>query len=244
MTCGDSIAACSLQLDVLRTEVVEQPGARAEQHRHELDLDLVDEPDVQELLADARAHQQHVTFAGGRLSVLERARERAVDEPERAARHRQVVPRLVGEHEAGHRERDVAPGLQPEVERPTPDHHRPDGGRRLPCDLGVLPPLVALVEQPLVQPFPAPAHRMLGPHVRARHEAVQRHRGSQHHLAHHVPSRSTITSAHRADRHPSASSISGIRTPGARRTHRSGRPVRASPDGFGHWRGSQGGRYG
>ena len=43
-----------LELDVLSAQVLEHLGAAPEQHRHEVDGDLVDEPGCDVLLADAR----------------------------------------------------------------------------------------------------------------------------------------------------------------------------------------------
>jgi hypothetical protein len=61
-----------LQLAVLVAEVLEHPGAAAKEHGHEVDLDLVDQPDGQVLLADARpTHHADILVAGGGLRQLQ-----------------------------------------------------------------------------------------------------------------------------------------------------------------------------
>src|SRR5215217_5843346 len=60
-----------LELDVLAAEVLEHPGAAVEQHGHEVDGDLVDQPGPDVLLPDIRpAHHSDVLVAGGCLCLL------------------------------------------------------------------------------------------------------------------------------------------------------------------------------
>jgi hypothetical protein len=63
-----------LELDVGVAEVLEHASAAAEQHRNEVDLDLVDQPGVEDLLADARpTHHPDGPLSGGGPHLLELA---------------------------------------------------------------------------------------------------------------------------------------------------------------------------
>ena len=68
--------ANALELEVRALEVVEQPRASSEEHRHDVQLHLVDEPRSEELLGDVRATRQTDVLAAGSLFGL---RERRLD---------------------------------------------------------------------------------------------------------------------------------------------------------------------
>jgi len=74
--------------------VVEQAAAGAEQNRHQVELDLVEQAGAEQLLGDAGAVCKDVLAAGCCF-----ARPSAVISGD------EVLVRLVGEHEAGHRDR-------------------------------------------------------------------------------------------------------------------------------------------
>src|SRR5919106_3842168 len=59
-----------VELDVFGREALEQAPALAEQHRHELDLEDVEQPGLQALLGCVGAVQQDVPIARGRLCPL------------------------------------------------------------------------------------------------------------------------------------------------------------------------------
>src|SRR6266536_6674058 len=52
-------------------QILEQPRAGAEQHRHEMHMNLVDAAGTQQLLADAGAEHVDVLVTGGGLCELE-----------------------------------------------------------------------------------------------------------------------------------------------------------------------------
>src|SRR4051794_2563350 len=69
-----------LEEDVVADEVTEVADARAEEHRHLADADLVDQAEVDRLLDDVGARDRDEPVAGDRLRlsdpVLDAARER------------------------------------------------------------------------------------------------------------------------------------------------------------------------
>src|SRR4029453_446072 len=73
----------ALQVDRPDAEVVEQADATPEQHRHQVDVDLVQESRSDALLHDAGRAHPHVLVAGDRLGLREGAFQAVGDEPER-----------------------------------------------------------------------------------------------------------------------------------------------------------------
>jgi hypothetical protein len=70
-----------LEPDVLAAKVLEHSVAAAEEHAHEMDPDLVDQPGRDVLPADARpAHYADVLVTGGDLRLLECALDAVGDE--------------------------------------------------------------------------------------------------------------------------------------------------------------------
>src|SRR4051794_15324123 len=66
--------ADALELDLLRSEVVEETAALAEEHRDEMDLDLVEHAGGERELRDPGAMDQHVLVSGGPLGLGHRGR--------------------------------------------------------------------------------------------------------------------------------------------------------------------------
>jgi hypothetical protein len=66
----------ALQLDVLGTALVEETASLAEEHRDEMDLELVEEPCGEGTLRDARPVDQHVLVAGSVLGISHSGLER------------------------------------------------------------------------------------------------------------------------------------------------------------------------
>src|SRR4051812_42224320 len=58
---------------VAPVELGEVGHALAEEHRHQADPDLVDEPELQRLLDDGRAHDRDVLVAGELTGLLDRS---------------------------------------------------------------------------------------------------------------------------------------------------------------------------
>jgi hypothetical protein len=81
--------------------VLEHPGAAAEQHRDQVDRELVDQAGPHELLAGVgAAHHRHVLVAGGVASLLEGVLDSSGDEGVDAV-GRRVGGLVVGEDEDG-----------------------------------------------------------------------------------------------------------------------------------------------
>ncbi len=175
------------QLDAIAARVVEEPGSGPEQHRCQLELYLVHEPGSHELTGDVRpAHHEDVPLFRRLPRPPDRALESVGDEGEGPARHGQLLPVLMGDHEARRGERRVLPQAHPHVEGPPAHHHRPRRGGQIPMHLGVHIPVGVVVEQPFVEPLTAPAHGLFDADVGPGDEAVKRHRDVQKNRCHEI----------------------------------------------------------
>jgi hypothetical protein len=90
--------AGGLELDVFADEVLEHPGAAPEEHRHEVDPDLIHQTRLDELPPDLGAAHHGDVLVPGRLRLFERAfdavRDKGVHTP-----FGDSLGRLVGEDE-------------------------------------------------------------------------------------------------------------------------------------------------
>ena len=188
-------------------EVVEEARTAAEEHRDDVQLELVQQSRGQVLPGDMAAAPQHdVLAAGGLLGLLERGLDSVGDEVERGpSRHLHRITRVMGEDEHGvvvgrvvtppARPLLVAPGTTPGRAEHVPAHHR--GADVLPrlleyrCALVHLAPLLAVGSapggqrnHPVVEPLATLAERVLLTLVRAGDETVQRDRDMTPELAH------------------------------------------------------------
>jgi hypothetical protein len=166
--------------------LLEQADATAEQHRHQMDIKLIDQAGGQALAPGRAPHHDHVPVPCGRPRPLQGRGEPVGDKREGSAGHAQVTAWPVGEHETGHRKRDVSPVPQPHVEDAPPHDDRADTGKQFPDDPGVrrvrrarrgdARSLSVRREHPLVQPLAVltdrPAFRVI---IRSRDEPVDRH---------------------------------------------------------------------
>src|SRR5690606_846561 len=93
-----------LKLDGRLAEMVEQPLPAPQQHRHQGDVDLVEEPGPQVLLDDAgSAADRHVLVARGGAGLVQGGLDPVGNEGERrAAFFDQRLSRAVGYHEDRH----------------------------------------------------------------------------------------------------------------------------------------------
>jgi hypothetical protein len=97
----------ALQLDVLGREVVEETTPLAEEHRDEMDLELVEDAGSERELRGCGAVDQHVLVARSRLRLGHRGLDVVQIRDQRPPRHFAV------KHGCGH---DVSlPGLRPTV---------------------------------------------------------------------------------------------------------------------------------
>ena len=163
-----------LQFDVIGGEPVEHPDATAQQHRHQIDLDLIEQARGDHLLHGFTAHHLDGASAGGGPGRGDRLIDAAGDEGEASAGHHQCVVRSMGHHEAGDRIGDVRPDRSPDIEGSPAQHHGADR-----CPLLLRDLLVAWVlwvgKQPAVQQLSALTQWVGGAGVGAGHEAVQGH---------------------------------------------------------------------
>jgi hypothetical protein len=185
--------AGTLQLDGLCAEMVEQPRACAEQHGHEVDLDLVQDPGSETLLGEVgAANEPDVLAASGRLGLFERGLEAVGDEGVgRPSLLGHRLSRAVGEDEDRHAERGVvSPGYFPGVKHRPSHQQRPGAAGQFAENVSVSVARVAAFAEvghpghPLVQPFTAVTHGLSGTGVRAGDEAVERHREAHVDLYH------------------------------------------------------------
>src|SRR4051812_25850549 len=90
-----------LELDIAAAEVVEQARATTEQHGHDVQLELVEEPGGQVLVDDLGAAPEHdVLTVRGLFGLLERPLDAVGDEViGRAAVHRHRLTGVVGDDE-------------------------------------------------------------------------------------------------------------------------------------------------
>jgi predicted ester cyclase len=192
-------------------EVVEEAGTATEQHRNDVQLELVQQPRGQILLDDLAAAPQHDVFgAGGLLCLFERGLDSVGDEVERRpSLHLDRITRVMGEDEHGvvvgrvvtppARPLLVSPGTTAGRAEHVPAHHR--GADVLPRFLDYPSALVHLAaflavglapggqrNHPAMEPLAALAERVLLALVRAGDETVQRDRDMTPKLAHRASS--------------------------------------------------------
>src|SRR6266511_356074 len=184
--------------------MIEQPDTGNEQHRREVDLYLVEQPGAKTLLRNARAHEAHVLFAGGRLRLLDGAVYTVGDEDETALARWHMFRDVVRQHEHWQPgQRPVsAPGVRDVVGSPTGHdrstildqlfeylgtaagelegrhRHTPTRGLPVVANRGVA------VEVPIEQPPTAVAQRPPATVVRTGDETIERHRKSCDHPGH------------------------------------------------------------
>jgi hypothetical protein len=81
-------------------EVLEQPGTAVQDHRGEVQEQLVDQPGRQRLLDDAgAAHDVHQLVPSGHDRLLDGVLDALGDEPERGVALHDHLVRAVGDHE-------------------------------------------------------------------------------------------------------------------------------------------------
>src|ERR1700754_3766774 len=195
----------------IRVEVVEEARTATEQHRNDVQLELVQQSRCQVLLSDVAAAPQHdVLAAGGLLCLLERGLDSVGDEVERGpSLHLHRITRVMGEDEHGvvvgrvvtppARPLLVAPGTTTDGAEHVPAHHPGadvlDRLLEYRCALVHLAPLLTVGSakgsqrnHPVVEPLATLAERVLLALVRAGHETVQRDRDVTPELAHRASS--------------------------------------------------------
>ena len=188
-------------------EVVEEPGTAAEQHRHDVELELVQQPRCQVLPTDVTAAPERHVLAVGRLPCpFERGLDPVGDEVERGpSLHLHRITRVVGDDEHGVVVRRVlAPPARPPLVAPGTTADRPEhvsahhAGAdvldrfleypralvHLAALLAVGPAPAGQRNHPVVEPLTALAERVLLALVRPRDETVQRDRDVTPKLAH------------------------------------------------------------
>src|SRR4029453_19276700 len=88
-----------LQLGSFITKVLEQPYAAAKERRHEVDLDLVEEPGAKAFLRDARPHHTHVLVTRCCLGLFDCALYAVCDERVRRLAFWDFLRHVVGHDE-------------------------------------------------------------------------------------------------------------------------------------------------
>ena len=86
--------ACSLQFDWIRSRVVEQADPVTEQHRHEVNVQLVQKALSDALLGDIRTHHGDVLVTGGRGRLRDGGCDAVSDERDRPLARYQVLGAL------------------------------------------------------------------------------------------------------------------------------------------------------
>ena len=114
------------QFDVLGPEVIKQADAGTEQHRHDVELDLVEQPGSKALLRDARTHQADVLVTCLRLCLLYGALYPVCDKGVRDLSLWHDIRDGVRQHEQRNTGKRSVPtlGVRDVVGRP-PSHDRP-----------------------------------------------------------------------------------------------------------------------
>src|SRR5688500_7123297 len=120
--------SCSLQFELLIAEIVEQSAAIAEQDGYKMNLYLVEQPEFQELLNDARTGRNQYVFVTRRSSGLFSGACDAVTHKgkRRASFLDQFFPTAMREHEHGFVEwRVIAPMRFSEIKHAPAHQHGP-----------------------------------------------------------------------------------------------------------------------
>ena len=93
--------ADDLEIGGLDREVIEEADPLAKKQRHEVDVDLVDEPSIERLLEDGRRADLDVLLAGSLPRLADGALDAIGDEDERRSLMRPIIGDGVCQHEAG-----------------------------------------------------------------------------------------------------------------------------------------------
>jgi hypothetical protein len=173
-----------LELEMLVAELLEHPRAASEQHRDEVNRELVDQSRFDVLAPGLRAaHHGHILVAGCRSGLLERGLDPADEGVHASLGH--IVWRAVGHHEDRYTGLAGGPVRAPPRQRvvvgaPASDHRAgagdPVGEHRAVA--------LILTERPLDELQAPVAHRLLWALVRGGHEAIEGHADVEENLAH------------------------------------------------------------
>ena len=170
-------------------EVSEQRSSRAQEHRDQVDLELVEHARAQARLRQVGAVDQHVRVACGPLGLAHRALDPVCHVVDQVRRRRgRLSP-------GGHEDRDavvIAVPAAGDVERTAADEHR-SRRHRLVEDLTARPRRpqagdpVASVAEPVVKPLAAAAEALGGIVAGSGDEPVERHRHVEDGAGHRSP---------------------------------------------------------